>query len=180
MLDQLDDNERSLKELDGQAGYPHSDVREDAQSIIDGMREGWPRAVTANTMFTRPRRRKGAAFRARIPKAPRPSYRANLIGGGPYQTQEPVATLTDVTAPPPPAPEPTVVPAAGASLPKLPENWKELPEPEKIASLENLLKYFQLEHKKIMDKHASAIQQINQQVKERKLAELRDTLNATP
>ena len=175
MRAQLERVTKELKDLNEQTGHVGSDFRERAEKVAHGVWERIRRLVSgeqpkensgehspAEEEVARARRRrefedarhqKTRAKSAWMPQTPVPPYRATLA-----------------VAPAMPAP-------ADVNIPRLPENWDELDDTGKTKALEEFLAAFHAEHKRIVGEHDSVMNQLTEQIKERKLQALRESLN---
>ena len=84
----------------------------------------------------------------------------------------PIGTPRATLAVAPAMPAPT-----GVNVPHLPENWDELDDAGKTNALDDFLQAFKAEHQRIVGEHETVMNQLTEQIKERKLQALRESLN---
>ncbi|HXV26493.1 MAG TPA: hypothetical protein VD862_00465 [Candidatus Paceibacterota bacterium] len=174
MLRELLRLEEVLRDLDVSAQYPDSQIRRDAERIIDELGKRWQELVPPEKpsppSVPRPRTPKGSVFAAWMPRVPRPAYAAR---------PDMRVMLAAVSALPPlavPAPAPG---RAKPKVPVLPKDWDSLDEAARVAALETFLGDFIAEYSRIMGEHRAALQAIISGVKERKLKALRAKLDVS-
>lgn len=185
MRSQLERLTGELNDLDKEAGHAVSDVRERADKVAHGV---WKRIhdlisgeqpkekkdtpspaeeeearALRQRVFEDARQRKAKAKSAWMPHAPVPPYRARFADA-------PARRATLAAAPAIPAP-------TGVNVPQLPENWDELDDAGKTNALDDFLHAFKAEHRRIVGEHEKVMHQLTEQIKERKLQELRESLN---